>query len=166
MCKNHISLSKFHAQFYLVVSLFSCAIQIISFHQHILGHVLNINQKLSERNLIMHSSIGSSYLLSRVMQSRVQTKFPEPTDSGLQFLKSELEHSFLVYPEADMLLSMESGKSYSSFSEWGKGWAHPEIRRQRLQSKKAWRKPRKRKSHKHQPDLSTVRGRLSAKLTK
>ncbi|KAI3445356.1 hypothetical protein Pfo_002021 [Paulownia fortunei] len=98
--------------------------------------------------------------------SRVQIKFPEPTDSGLQFLKSELEHPFHVYPEADMLLSMKSHKSYSGFSEWGKGWADPEIRRQRLERKKTWRKPRKQKSRKHKPDLSTVRGRLSAKLTK
>lgn len=100
------------------------------------------------------------------MQNHVQIKSPEPTDSGLEFLKSESEHSFFVHPEADMLLSMESPKSYSSFSEWGKGWADPEIRRQRLQKKGAGRKPRKQKSRKRKPDLSTVRGRLSAKLKK
>lgn len=98
--------------------------------------------------------------------SRVQIKFPEPTDSGLQFLKSDLQQPFHVYPEADMLLSMKTRKSYSSFSEWGKGWADPEIRRQRLERRGASRKPRKRKSRKHHPDLSTVRGRLSAKLSK
>ncbi|KAL1549791.1 DNA helicase [Salvia divinorum] len=92
----------------------------------------------------------------------VQIKFPEPTDSGLQFLKPDSEESFLVYPEADMLLSTETCKSYSSFSEWGKGWADPEIRRQRLQRRRGSRKkPRSRK-----PNLSTVRGRLSAKLAK
>ncbi|KAK4402180.1 ATP-dependent DNA helicase Q-like SIM [Sesamum angolense] len=98
--------------------------------------------------------------------TRVQIKFPEPTDSGLQFLKSELQQPFHVYPEADMLLSMKTRKSFSSFSEWGKGWADPEIRRQRLERRRASRKPRKRKSRKHHPDLSTVRGRLSAKLSK
>ncbi|KAH6819075.1 RECQ helicase SIM [Perilla frutescens var. frutescens] len=98
--------------------------------------------------------------------NHVQIKFPEPTDSGLQFLKSESEQPFLVYPEADMRLSTESCKSYSSFLEWGKGWADPEIRRQRLQRRKAGRKPRKRRSRKNQSNLSTVRGRLSAKLAK
>ncbi|KAL0364808.1 UNVERIFIED_CONTAM: ATP-dependent DNA helicase Q-like SIM [Sesamum angustifolium] len=98
--------------------------------------------------------------------TRVQIKFPEPTDSGLQFLKSKLQDPFHVYPEADMLLSMKTRKSFSSFSEWGKGWADPEIRRQRLERRRASRKPRKRKSRKHHPDLSTVRGRLSAKLSK
>ncbi|PIM98777.1 DNA helicase [Handroanthus impetiginosus] len=98
--------------------------------------------------------------------TRVQIKFPELTASGLQFLKSEMDLPFHVYPEADMLLSMNSSKSYSSFSEWGKGWADPEIRRQRLDRRKTWRKPRKMKSRKHQRDLSTVRGRLSAKLSK
>lgn len=114
----------------------------------------------------MDSSSGSSHLLSHDMQNHVQIKFPEPTESGLQFLKSESEQSFLVYPEADMVLSAEKCKSYSSFSEWGKGWADPEIRRQRLQRKKTWRKSRKQKSRKNRPDLSTVRGRLSAKLAK
>ncbi|KAL0384805.1 UNVERIFIED_CONTAM: ATP-dependent DNA helicase Q-like SIM [Sesamum radiatum] len=107
-----------------------------------------------------HLSLGTN------IQSRVQIKFPEPTDSGLQFLKSELQQPFHAYPEADMLLSMKTRKSFSSFSEWGKGWADPEIRRQRLERRRASRKPRKRKSRKHHPDLSTVRGRLSAKLSK
>ncbi|KAL3843948.1 hypothetical protein ACJIZ3_001351 [Penstemon smallii] len=98
--------------------------------------------------------------------SRVQLRFPEATDSGLQFLKStESEQAFDAYPEADMLLSMNSRKSYSSFSEWGKGWADPEIRRQRLE-RRALKKPRKRKSRKNQQNLSTVRGRLCAKLSK
>ncbi|EYU20981.1 hypothetical protein MIMGU_mgv1a002122mg [Erythranthe guttata] len=99
-------------------------------------------------------------------KSHVQIKYPEITDSGLQYLKSELEKPFHVYPEADMQLSMRSPKSCSSFSEWGKGWADPEIRNQRLQRNKTWRKPRKQNSRKRKPNLSTVRGRLSAKLTK
>ncbi|KAJ0080532.1 hypothetical protein Patl1_22542 [Pistacia atlantica] len=63
----------------------------------------------------------------------VQIKFPEPTELGLEFLQSDNEQTFYVYPESDMLLSASECKSYSSFSEWGKGWADPEIRRQRLE---------------------------------
>ncbi|XP_006344648.1 ATP-dependent DNA helicase Q-like SIM isoform X1 [Solanum tuberosum] len=98
--------------------------------------------------------------------TRVQIKYPEVTERGRQFLSSETEQPFHVYPEADMLLSMTSPKSFSSFAEWGKGWADPEIRRQRLQRKRTWKSPRKRKSRKRQPDSNTVRGRLTAKLSK
>lgn len=98
--------------------------------------------------------------------TRVQIKYPEVTGRGRQFLSSETEQPFHVYPEADMLLSMRSPKSFSSFAEWGKGWADPEIRRQRLQRKRTWKSPRKRKSRKRQPDSKTVRGRLIAKLSK
>ncbi|KAL0357316.1 UNVERIFIED_CONTAM: ATP-dependent DNA helicase Q-like SIM [Sesamum calycinum] len=77
--------------------------------------------------------------------TRVQIKFPEPTDSGLQFLKSELQQPFHVYPEADMLLSMKTRKSFSSFSEWGKGWADPEIRRQRLEREEGIKKAKETK---------------------
>lgn len=97
--------------------------------------------------------------------TRVQIKFPKPTELGLEFLRSE-DQSFYVYPEADMLLSAKECKPYSSFAEWGKGWADPEIRRQRLERDKSWRKPKKRKSVKHKPDKKTVRGRLAAKLYK
>ena len=72
-----------------------------------------------------------------------------------------------IYPQADMLLSTRNPKSFSTFSEWGKGWADPEIRRQRLKRRGAQRKPknRKKKSRKHQPNTKTVRGRLEAKLS-
>ncbi|KAL3516063.1 hypothetical protein ACH5RR_022965 [Cinchona calisaya] len=93
----------------------------------------------------------------------VQIKFPELTKSGLELLTSE-DEPFYVHPEADMLLSMRNCKSYSSFAEWGKGWADPEIRRQRLERKRSWRKPKKRKMLK--PDMKTVRGRLAAKILK
>ncbi|MCD9642498.1 hypothetical protein HAX54_029337 [Datura stramonium] len=83
-----------------------------------------------------------------MLQTRVQIKYPEVTERGRQFLSSETEQPFHVYPEADMLLSMRSPKSFSSFAEWGKGWADPEIRRQRLQRKRSWKSPRKRKSRK------------------
>lgn len=129
------------------------------------------NQRFSASDFIWWRGLARileerGFIRERDEMNNVQIKFPEPTDSGLQFLKAESEQPFLVYPEADMLLSTESCKSHSSFSEWGKGWADPEIRRQRLQRRKAGRKPRKRRSRKNQPDLSTVRGRLSAKLAK
>ncbi|KAK8712518.1 hypothetical protein V6N13_147757 [Hibiscus sabdariffa] len=110
--------------------------------------------------------------LARIMEAKgfiregddkihVQIKFPEPTKRGLAFLQSESDKAFSVYPEADMLLSMRKPRAYSSFSNWGKGWADPEIRRQRLEkirsSNRKPRKPRKRKSKKHLPDTSTSR---------
>lgn len=100
------------------------------------------------------------------MQIHVQIKIPEPTELGLEFLQSKEEQSFSVFPEADMLLSMRNRKPYSSFSEWGKGWANPEIRRQRLERIRSTRKLRKRKLRKRQTDLGTVRGRLAAKFSK
>ncbi|WOG84369.1 hypothetical protein DCAR_0103552 [Daucus carota subsp. sativus] len=53
----------------------------------------------------------------------VQISCPEPTRLGLEFLQSKGEEPFYVYPEADMLLSMERSKLYSSFSGRGEGWA-------------------------------------------
>ncbi|XP_058222361.1 ATP-dependent DNA helicase Q-like SIM isoform X1 [Rhododendron vialii] len=97
---------------------------------------------------------------------RVQIKFPEPTKLGLEFLNCNGGQPFYIYPEADMLLSMRNDKPYSSFSEWGKGWADPEIRRQRLGKMRVRRNPRKRRSRKRQPDPKTARGRLAAKLSK
>ncbi|KAK3200246.1 hypothetical protein Dsin_023661 [Dipteronia sinensis] len=122
--------------------------------------------------------------LARIMENKgyiregdekvhVQIKFPEVTKLGLEFLQSESKESFNVYPEADMLLSTKKSKCYSSFSEWGKGWADPEIRRQRLERSsnrqpRKQRKPRRKRkwSRKSNPESSTVRGRLSAKLSK
>jgi Werner syndrome ATP-dependent helicase len=119
------------------------------------------------------------------VQIHVQIKFPEPTKLGLEFLQSSREQPFNVYPEADMLLSVSQPKSYSSFAEWGKGWADPEIRRQRLermqvqpnrkpdgtrgsrkQKRRAPRKSHGRKSNKQNQSLRTVRGRIEAKLSK
>lgn len=116
------------------------------------------------------------------MQIHVQIKFPEPTKLGLEFLRSKGDETFDVYPEADMLLSMNKCTSYSTFTEWGKGWADPEIRRQRLErmrqkpdgsrgkqkqrKSRMSRKSRSRKSNKNNSDLRTVRGRIEAKLSK
>ena len=108
-----------------------------------------------------------------LLQNHVQIKFPEPTKLGLEFL-SRNDQIFNVCPEADMLLSMAKPKSFSSFSEWGRGWADPAIRRERLKRRRHFvdgsreprpRKWRKRKSRKHNSDTKTVRGRLTAKLS-
>ncbi|KAK2456581.1 RECQ helicase SIM [Trifolium repens] len=108
-------------------------------------------------------------------KTNVQIKYPELTELGLEFVKSMNEDTFYVYPEADMLLETKIDKPFSSFSEWGKGWADPEIRRQRLERMQHDRSPTKRKSPRKQkkrrgkiakPDLRTSRGRLTAKLIK
>ncbi|KAJ0960149.1 hypothetical protein J5N97_002068 [Dioscorea zingiberensis] len=91
-------------------------------------------------------------------------KYPEPTQLGLRFLQSG--ETFDAYPEADMLLSMEKEKPYSSFSDWGRGWADPEIRRQRLQRAKSGSRKRKMRSKRAPRDSSTVRARLATKLTR
>ncbi|TKY52245.1 ATP-dependent DNA helicase Q SIM [Spatholobus suberectus] len=125
------------------------------------------------------SNFGSKrYVREGDDKIHVQIKYPEPTELGLEFVKSMSEQAFYVYPEADMLLARKTAnknKPFSSFSEWGNGWADPEIRRQRLERMQLNRKPRmlqspkkrrKRKANKVQPDLRTSRGRLAAKLSK
>ncbi|XP_062084800.1 ATP-dependent DNA helicase Q-like SIM isoform X2 [Humulus lupulus] len=127
--------------------------------------------------------------LARIMESKgliregddknhVQITMPEPTELGLEFLQYKEDQTFCVHPEADMLVSMRKTESYSSFSDWGKGWADPEIRRQRLERMqhktkqkktkglRGSRKRGKRNSNKHTPDMTTVRGRITAKFTK
>nr|XP_048324544.1 ATP-dependent DNA helicase Q-like SIM isoform X1 [Ziziphus jujuba var. spinosa] len=116
-------------------------------------------------------------------KTHVQLKFPELTELGMEVLQSKEDETFYVYPEADMLLSesQSQSKPFSSFSDWGKGWADPEIRRQRLESMRFNRNPvkptgsrwprksgkqRKRKSSKHNADMRTVRGRIAAKISK
>ncbi|WJX19547.1 DNA helicase [Trifolium repens] len=99
-------------------------------------------------------------------KTNVQIKYPELTELGLEFVKSMNEETFYVYPEADMLLESKIDKPFSSFSEWGKGWADPEIRRQRLEriqhdrsptKRKSPRKQKKRRGKKAKPDLRTSR---------
>lgn len=111
---------------------------------------------------------GKGYIREGDEKSHVQIKFPEPTKLGLEYLEYDREQPLSVYPEADMQLSVNKHKSYSSFAEWGKGWADPEIRRQRLERRQSNRKPRKprrtRKSGKMKLDFKTSRGRIAAKL--
>ncbi|GLT28931.1 hypothetical protein SLA2020_038330 [Shorea laevis] len=112
---------------------------------------------------------AKGYIKERDDKIHVQIKFPEPTRKGLDFLQYERDQAFYVYPEADMLLSLRETRSFSTFSQWGKGWADPEIRRQRLENIRASRQPRhsrKRKSRKFSTDLKTARGRIMAKVLK
>ncbi|XP_050380916.1 ATP-dependent DNA helicase Q-like SIM [Argentina anserina] len=124
---------------------------------------------------------GKGFVREGDDKTHVQLKFPTIAELGLKFLQSEKEQNFYVHPEADMLLSASMPKSFSSFSEWGKGWADPEIRRQRLDSfrqnrspqssfgtrgKRKSRKQRKRKSSADSQSVRTVRGRIQAKLSK
>ncbi|CAL9107720.1 unnamed protein product [Musa textilis] len=98
----------------------------------------------------------------------VSIRFPELTEFGLRFLHFESEKDFFTHPEADMLLAAtKEDQPYSTFSEWGRGWADPEIRRQRLQGKRHRRRKGRKHSQKYnEHNPSTVRGRLAAKLSK
>lgn len=97
---------------------------------------------------------------------RVITQHPEPTRAGLNFLSSQPEEEGLyAYPDAATLLAMSNPKSVSSSAEWGRGWADPEIRRQRLAGKTGRRK-RKRGSRKQPTGFTTAKERLSAIFSK
>ncbi|KAI3969223.1 hypothetical protein MKX01_004443 [Papaver californicum] len=106
------------------------------------------------------------YIQEGAYMVRPSIKFPELTELGLKFLQSDPEAAFNVCPEADMLLSTTIQKSFSTFSEWGKGWADPAIRRLRLKGKKCRKGGRKKRQSKHNKNLKTVRGRLLAILSK
>ncbi|MQL97481.1 hypothetical protein Taro_030171 [Colocasia esculenta] len=95
---------------------------------------------------------------------RVGVTYPELTESGIKFLQSSGHQTLFAYPEADMLISRAGQGAYSTFSKWGRGWADPEIRRQRLQQiRNGTRRKRPRRNN---VDLSTARGRISTKLAK
>ncbi|KAM0853025.1 hypothetical protein ACQ4PT_051371 [Festuca glaucescens] len=97
---------------------------------------------------------------------RVIIQNPEPTRAGLIFLSSQPnEEGLYAYPDAATLLAMTHPKSLSSSAEWGRGWADPEIRRQRLAGKTGRRK-RKRGSRKQPMGFTTAKERLSAILSK
>ncbi|KAK1430110.1 hypothetical protein QVD17_12627 [Tagetes erecta] len=124
------------------------------------------NQQLATTDLLWWRGLvrileDKGFLKEGDKKDHVQIKYPEPTKLGLEFVFDETksEDAFNVWPEADMLLSQSKPKSYSSFVEWGKGWADPEIRKKRLSRNRPWRQPR-------QTNKQTVRGRLAAKLSK
>ncbi|KAG0479833.1 hypothetical protein HPP92_010691 [Vanilla planifolia] len=100
-------------------------------------------------------------------QVRVSIRNPQITKLGKEFLNSSEEDSFYAYPYADMLLlSAQTHKPNSSFSEWGRGWADPEIRRERLQGRKKQGKSKARKCKRKEEDLGTVKGRICFKFSK
>ncbi|KAI7746912.1 hypothetical protein M8C21_008504 [Ambrosia artemisiifolia] len=124
------------------------------------------NQQLATTDLLWWRGLvrileDKGFLREGDDKAHVQIKYPEPTKLGLEFAfaETEMEQAFNVCPEADMLLSENRPKSYSSFVEWGKGWADPEIRKQRLSRNRPWKRPRR-------TNKQTVRGRLAAKLSK
>lgn len=67
------------------------------------------------------------------LQPRVSIQHPELTEEGLKFLSSGSEEPLHARPDAAMLLAMNSPRPSS---EWGRGWADPEVRRQRLAGRK------------------------------
>ncbi|XP_057427230.1 ATP-dependent DNA helicase Q-like SIM isoform X3 [Lotus japonicus] len=99
-------------------------------------------------------------------KTHVQIKYPEVTELGMEFLKCE--QAFYEYLEADMLFAKKTNKPYSSFSEWGKGWADPEIRRQRLEAMRLDRNPmqRVRKQPKRKVNTPDIKTLLTSKLSK
>lgn len=109
---------------------------------------------------------GMGYIQEAAEIPRVLIQYPELTEAGLNFLSSQSEEEgFYAYPDAAMLLAMNNPKPFSSFSEWGRGWADPEIRRQRLAGKKMGRRKRRR-SRKHSTGFTTAKERLTAILSK
>lgn len=97
----------------------------------------------------------------------VQIKYPEPTELGMNFLQKRGNEDFYVYPEADMLiLSGKKDGPYSSFSEWGKGWADPVIRHQRLEAIRGTRNSHMGRSRSRKFYPNSVRKRLDVKLSK
>ncbi|KAG2694776.1 hypothetical protein I3760_08G160900 [Carya illinoinensis] len=156
----------------------------------LVGKIREQSQKFVATDLLWWRGLArimedKGYIREADKKIHVQIQFPEPTKLGLELFQSEKDQFFYVYPEADMLLSVSKHKSCTTFSEWGKGWADPEIRRQRLERMQVQRNrkperstaPRKRKhrgpqtsrsrkSSKRNPDLRTVRGRIESKLSK
>lgn len=94
---------------------------------------------------------------------------PELTEEGLKYLRSSRsEEPLYAYPDAAMLLAMKEPRPFSDFSEWGRGWADPEIRRQRLAGKKGGRRKRKwlSRSRQQPAGFTTAKERLAAILAK
>ena len=106
------------------------------------------------------------------MQPRVSIQHPELTEAGLKFLNSRSEDPLHAYPDAAMLLAMNDPRPFSGSSKWGRGWADPEIRRQRLAGRRAGRRKRTRRSggsggqHPAPAGFTTARERLAAILSK
>ncbi|KAJ4797075.1 RECQ helicase SIM [Rhynchospora pubera] len=181
--------------------------EMLAFLQELKDHIGDINQRPNFK--IVVSQLREKYQkfatsdklwwqgLARILEHqgyiregdpfpRVLMRSPEITEAGLSFLQTSntngQDKTLCTYPEGDMLVcSMTSDpKPFSTFAEWGRGWADPEVRRQRLldirkgknQNQDA-KRTRKRKRNKQRSfwnrrhhDTSTVRGRLAEKLSK
>ncbi|KAL6607826.1 hypothetical protein ACP70R_040889 [Stipagrostis hirtigluma subsp. patula] len=107
-----------------------------------------------------------AYIQEAAETPRVLIQYPELTKDGLNFLNSQSEEPLYAYPDAAMLFVMNNPKPFSGFSEWGRGWADPEIRRQRLAGKKMGRRKRKKHSRQHPTGFTTAKERLAAILSK
>lgn len=110
----------------------------------------------------------------------------EPSEQGLKFLSNCGDHAggghqvpngrenvgifppLLVHPEGDMLQAMtECAEVTPRTAAWGRGWADPVVRAQRLAASGRARKGKRRKKQAGSKwKAGTVRGRLAAKLSK
>ncbi|CAN6340641.1 unnamed protein product [Urochloa humidicola] len=110
---------------------------------------------------------GMRYIQEAAETPRVSIQHPELTEAGLKFLNSRSEDRPLyTHPDAAMLLAMNDPRPFSESSEWGRGWADPEIRRQRLAGRKTGRRKRTRRSAQHPTGFTTAKERLAAILSK
>ncbi|XP_052156642.1 ATP-dependent DNA helicase Q-like SIM isoform X2 [Oryza glaberrima] len=110
---------------------------------------------------------GRGYIQEAAEIPRVLIQYPEVTEAGLNFLSMQSEEEGLYeYLNAAMLLVMNDPKPISTSSEWGRGWADPAIRRQRLAGKKMGRRKGKRHSRSHSTGFTTARQRLAEILSK
>ncbi|CAL4917369.1 unnamed protein product [Urochloa decumbens] len=109
---------------------------------------------------------GMGYIQEAAETPRVSIQHPELTEEGLKFLNSRSQQLLYAHLDAAMLLVMSDPRPFSESSEWGRGWADPEIRRQRLAGRKTGRRKRMRRSGQGQhptgftPSLAQKRGWL------
>lgn len=92
--------------------------------------------------------------------------------SGGTLQNASMPQNLRLHLEADMIEALKMPQqSTSEAQEWGRGWADPAIRRQRLSggrggrgSRGRGRKGKKSRRRRQKPDVGTVRGRLAAKV--
>ncbi|CAL4895671.1 unnamed protein product [Urochloa decumbens] len=111
---------------------------------------------------------GMGYIQEAAETPRVSIQHPELTEEGLKFLNSRSQQPLYAHPDAAMLLAMNDPRPFSESSEWGRGWADPAIRRQRLAGRKTGRRKRMRRSGQgqHPTGFTTAKERLAAILSK
>nr|CAB3463937.1 unnamed protein product [Digitaria exilis] len=73
---------------------------------------------------------GMGYLHEAAETPCVSIQHPELAEDGLKFLNSRSSSEPLyAHPDAAMALATNDPRPFSNSSEWGMGWADPEIRR-------------------------------------